>query len=147
MRINTLHKDPTHIWLYDDQEATLIRLAHLHGLSEKQMEKIGLHNVSVFGIWETIRVWILLENHNNVDGFQAWFNRWYEVTIADNDFDVAVTRLLAFPYQVFNHDNFLRATKYIAYNNVGHVEELTWPNPLWSRMSNDSPNGFVRRCI
>ena len=156
MLIYILKQDPTNVTLGADLkdekdgihiEGALVWLSHLHGLSQERMEELGLHKVSVVAVWEAIRMWVFNEKRSTIDELRTWFNSWYDATIDKAELEVETARLLAFPCQAFDHPvGFARVTKYLAYNNIGHVKERQ-PKSMRIKTFHLTPSDFVGECV
>ncbi|KAF1960219.1 hypothetical protein CC80DRAFT_438829 [Byssothecium circinans] len=126
----------------EDKEGVLVWLAHLHKMSHERMAELGLHEISVTSIWHAMRWWKYQERENDMKALQPWFNKWYD-NLAGKALDIDMARLLALPCQIFDHAvGFARVTKYLAYNNVGHIKERQ-PKGFKHKLMHLAPNDFV----
>ena len=125
-----------------DKDGALVWLAHLHELSEQQMAGLGLHEISITGIWEAILSWMYKEKQADLKALKPWFEKWYDTTgVCPHDIDSA--RLLALPCQLFDHaEGYARVTKFLAYNSIGHVKERQ-PKGFRAKSLHLAPAEFV----
>jgi len=108
----------------ENREGLLVVLAHLHGLSEKRMEELGLYKISVLGVWYAIAYCERDQHGSASTTLKHWFAKWYATSIEKVELNIDSARGLAFPCQLFDHAlAFARVTKWLAYNHVGHVKE------------------------
>jgi hypothetical protein len=108
----------------DNREGLLVVLAHLHSLTEQRMEELGLHKISVLGVWYAIAYSERDQYGSAKDKLEPWFTKWYATSMERVELSIGSARGLAFPCQLFDHaPAFARVTKWLAYNHVGHVKE------------------------
>jgi hypothetical protein len=128
----------------ENKEGMLVCLAHLHKLSDKRMAELGLHKISVTGIWHVLRMWNYQENAYDMKALQSWFNMWYAASLPPAEkLDMDTARNLALPCQIFDHAvGFARVTKYLAFNNVGHFRDRQ-PKGIKVKLGHLAPYDFV----
>ncbi|KAF1922049.1 hypothetical protein BDU57DRAFT_584981 [Ampelomyces quisqualis] len=108
----------------ENREGMLVMLTHLHGLAEQRMQELGLHKISVLGVWYAIAYCERDQYGSAKDELKAWFEKWYATSIERFELDIDSARGLAFPCQLFDHAlAFARVTKWLAYNHVGYVKQ------------------------
>jgi len=108
---------------YEDKEGVLIWLAHLHGLSVKEMSGLELDRISIAGVWHATLLWKYRED-NNMATLGSWFNEWYMTFMKDNIFDGAAAKALAMSCYTFKHaEGFAYVTKWLVLNHVDYINE------------------------
>jgi hypothetical protein len=108
----------------NNKEGTLVWLAHLHNLPQERMDELGLFDVSLVEVWHAISAWDFHMDGKIKENLRPWFNDWYERNMSKVELTVPTAQALAYPCYVFDHAiGYARATKYLAYEHIGHVKE------------------------
>jgi hypothetical protein len=108
----------------ENREGLLVVLAHLHGLSEEQMEELGLYSISVLGIWYAIAYTERDQTWSAKSSLTSWFAKWCATSMDGVQLNIDSARGLALPCQLFDHAvGFVRVTKWLAYNHIGAFKE------------------------
>jgi len=108
----------------ENKEGTLVWLAHLHGLPEQRLRDLGLFEISLIGVWHAISLWSTHQDDKVKESLGDWFNTWYDTSMAKAGLTVPIAQALAYPCYMFDHAvGYARVTKYLAYENIGHIKE------------------------
>ncbi|KAF2635116.1 hypothetical protein P280DRAFT_536617 [Massarina eburnea CBS 473.64] len=128
----------------EDTEGVLVWLAHLHELTEEHMALLGLHEISITGIWHAIHMWNVFEHKKDMKALQPWFNKWCATNLVGKVLDLDTARLLALPCQIFDHAvGFATITRYLAYNHTGHIKACQQPKGCNANLTRLAPNDFL----
>ncbi|KAF2872530.1 hypothetical protein BDV95DRAFT_628168 [Massariosphaeria phaeospora] len=124
-------------------EGVLVWLAHLYKLSDEAMKEKGLYEVSIVAIWHALSLWSFGEKKKDAEDLKQWFHAWYATSCAKVELDIKSARSLALPCQLFDHaEGFARVTKYLVYNNGGHIKERL-PDGIKGKRLHLAPSMFI----
>lgn len=107
----------------------------------------GIHDTDIRRIWEIITTGDkYLFNASILRGF---FKRWYSKNANEDAFirDPEFAREVALPCYMFDYaEGFAEVTKWLAYNNAGHIKEKRPAGFKWKHMHLCPPD-FVGECM
>ncbi|KAF2845779.1 hypothetical protein T440DRAFT_543464 [Plenodomus tracheiphilus IPT5] len=128
----------------ENRDGLLVVLSHLHGLTDERMAELGLHEISVLGVWYAIAYQERDQRDSAKEKLKSWFEQWFAASVTTVELNIDTARALALPCQLFDHAvGFAHVTKWLAYNHIGHVKEFPPKGFKGSKGLNISPGEFV----